>query len=254
MFILYAVVIGLIAGVLLGGRPSGLGRLQFRLGWLAVVGFAAQVVLFSAPISDRIGALGAPLYVASTGLVFTVLVVNARIAGLPIVALGAASNLVAIVANGGFMPAAPAALVAAGKLPAAGYSNSAVLADPRLGPLTDVFALPTWLPFHNVFSVGDLLIGLGIALAIVLAMHADRAGGASRNLPRNRPVNSTDGSFGGGERGPSVRDEDDERPPSKDRPGQTRREAGTQSQGPRASRGRPAAGPTAVVSQVEVDT
>jgi len=172
MFILYAVVAGLAIALALGGRPGGLARLQFRLAPLAVLGFLLQLVLFSGPVSDRVGALGAPLYVASTGLVFAVLLVNARIVGLPIVALGAAANLAAIVANGGYMPASAAALVAAGKLPAVGYSNSAVLANPQLAPLTDIFALPTWLPFHNVFSIGDLLIGLGIAVAIVAAMRA----------------------------------------------------------------------------------
>lgn len=170
MFILYAVLIGLAVGLLSGGRPAGLASLQFRLGWLAVAGFGAQVVLFSAPVTERIGDLGAPLYVLSTVVVFIVLLANARIPGLPVVALGAASNLVAIVANGGYMPASAAALIAAGKIPASGYSNSAVLTDPRLGPLTDTFALPTWLPFTNVFSVGDVLIGLGIAVAVAVAM------------------------------------------------------------------------------------
>jgi hypothetical protein len=178
MFILYAILIGLAVGLLAGGRPGGLATLQFRLGWLAVVGFAAQVILFSGPVSDRVGELGAPLYVLSTATVFLVLLANARTPGLPIVALGAASNLAAIVANGGYMPASEAALVAAGKIPASGYSNSAVVANPLLGPLTDIFALPTWLPFHNVFSIGDVLIGLGIAVAVAVAMRRQPPVGA----------------------------------------------------------------------------
>ena len=32
-----------------------------------------------------------------------------------------------------------------------------VTAEPALGPLTDRFALPAWLPLANVFSVGDVL-------------------------------------------------------------------------------------------------
>ena len=75
------------------------------------------------------------------------------------------------------MPASAAALAAAGKLPPEGYSNSAILVDPMLGPLTDMFALPPAVPFANVFSIGDVLIGAGIALAIVAAMrhHPDAA-------------------------------------------------------------------------------
>ena len=43
----------------------------------------------------------------------------------------------------------------------------------------DIFALPSWLPFANVFSIGDVLIGLGIVAAIVIAMR--RPAGAELN-------------------------------------------------------------------------
>ena len=76
--------------------------------------------------------------------------------------IGAGCNLAAIVANGGAMPADPAALAAAG-VDTAGYTNSVVTADPALRPLTDIFAMPAWLPFANVFSIGDVLIGVGVA-------------------------------------------------------------------------------------------
>ena len=56
---------------------------------------------------------------------------------------------------------------------ATGFSNSVVVADPALRPLTDIFALPAWLPFANVFSIGDVLIGVGIAVVIALAMRRD---------------------------------------------------------------------------------
>ena len=179
MFILYAVLIGLIVGLALGGRPTGLAAIPFRWAPLVFVGFAAQVILFSAPVTERIGDLGAPLYVLSTGLVLVALGRNLRVPGMPIVAVGALANFAAIVANGGFMPAAPAALAAVHREVASVYSNSAVLPDPALGPLTDLFALPGWLPFANVFSVGDVLIGLGVAAVIVGAMRRSPSGAAS---------------------------------------------------------------------------
>jgi hypothetical protein len=58
-----------------------------------------------------------------------------------------------------------------------GFLNSAVRADPALVPLTDIYALPAWVPLANVFSIGDVLIGLGIVVVIAIGM---RAGGASR--------------------------------------------------------------------------
>jgi hypothetical protein len=170
MFILYSVLIGLALGLILGGRPAGLAAIQFRFAWLIGLGFAIQMLLFSTPLTERVGAFGAPLYVLSTGLVFVGLLANLRIRGLQIVTIGAACNLIAIVANGGYMPASPAALAAAGMLPKSGYSNSTVVADPALAGLTDIYALPPWLPFANVYSIGDILISVGIIVVFVVAM------------------------------------------------------------------------------------
>ena len=153
MFILYAIPIGLLAGWLLGGRLDGLAEIRFRLAPLAIVALLVQVALFS-PLSD--------------GLT-VVVVANLRLTGVFLVVAGAASNLAAIVANGGVMPASPEALATVGAAIGA-HTNSAVVAHPSVEPLTDIFATPSWVPFANVFSVGDLLIGVGVAVAIASAM------------------------------------------------------------------------------------
>jgi Family of unknown function (DUF5317) len=170
MFILYALAIGLAIGVVVGGRLGGLAELHFRWPWIMLAGLLVQVVLFSVQVTAWIGEAGPPIYVLSTATVIGAVLANHAITGMPIVALGASSNLAAIVANGGFMPADPGALRSLGKTLTSDYSNSAILPHPALAPLTDAFSLPTWLPFANVFSVGDVLIGLGVAIVIVAAM------------------------------------------------------------------------------------
>lgn len=179
MFMLYALILGICTGWLLGGRIGNLSSLRIRWAPLALVGLLLQVALFSSPLGDRVGSLGPPLYVASSALVLVVVLRNLRIPAMPLVAAGAALNLLAIAANGGFMPAAPGALSALGKVVHAGYSNSALMAEPRLAPLTDIFAMPRIVPFANIFSVGDVLIGVGVAAVVALAMR----GGALGNLP-----------------------------------------------------------------------
>ena len=175
MFVIYAVVIGVAAGYLLGGRLETLGSMRLRWPWLAVAGLAFQVVLFSGAIDDRIGGAGPLLYVLSTAVVLTVVLANLRVPGLALVALGAGSNLIAILANGGYMPADPGALAQAGLEPEGGFSNSVVTDQPVLRPLTDIFALPDAVPFANVFSVGDVLIAIGITVAIAAGMHGSAA-------------------------------------------------------------------------------
>jgi len=189
MFILYSVLIGLIVGVALGGRISGVANLDLRWSWLIVAGLAIQVALFSGPVSERIGDLGPWLYVTSTAAVIGAVLANRSITGMPIVALGACMNLAAIAANGGYMPADPGAMAALGRLGPAVYSNSAIVADPALRSLTDLFALPSWLPFANVFSLGDVVIGVGIVVTIAASMR--RSAVRADNSPEGARLPST---------------------------------------------------------------
>ena len=192
MFILYAIPAGIVAGLLLGGRMEGLGRIQFRWAWVFMLGLAVQLVLFSDYVTERIGPAGMPIYVVSTLVVAAAIVANLRVAGMPIVLAGAVSNLVAIVANGGYMPASAAALAALGRPVKDGYSNSSFVPDPALPWLTDIFALPSWLPWTNVFSIGDVLIGLGVVVVIAAAMRRrGTTAGASGNSPAPDPAAPT---------------------------------------------------------------
>ena len=169
MFILYGLIAGLIGGFALGGRLENLAGVRFRWAPLALLALAIQLALFS-PLADGLPSeIRRLAYVASTALVGVVVLANLRLAGVPLIAVGAGLNLLAIVANGGAMPASSSALATLG-LGVGGNTNSVVVADPALAPLTDVFALPAWLPLANVFSVGDVLIGIGLAVAVATAM------------------------------------------------------------------------------------
>ena len=190
MFMVYALAGGLVIGWLLGGRLSGLGTIRIRWAAAALVGLLAQVVLFFGPVAERVEAFGGVVYIGSTMLVLAVVLRTLSVSGLPLVAVGTAANLAAILANGGSMPASPGALALVGHGVNDGYSNSAVVADPALWVLTDILALPAPLPFANVLSVGDILIGVGVAWAIVAAMRA----GALGNLPTRYPHPGTHGS------------------------------------------------------------
>jgi hypothetical protein len=176
LFILYAIVVGIAAGYLVGGRFERLGSLPFRFAPVVIAALAVQLLIFG-PLDQVVGAAGPPLYLGSTVAALLAVAANMRIPGLVLVVAGTASNLAAILANGGVMPADPGALAVAGLDDRPGFSNSAVLEAPALRPLTDIFAIPEAVPFANVFSIGDLLIGAGIAVAIAWGM---RHGGVLR--------------------------------------------------------------------------
>ena len=179
MLLLYAVVLGIVAGLLTKGRLSALGSVHIKLWPVALVGLLFQALLFSSPLAQSVGRLSPSLYVLSVTLVLMALVVNLRQPGFWLIIVGALLNFTAIVLNNGFMPASPdavAVLMGSPVLPTAAYTNSALATgQTTLGFLGDIFALPRPLPFANVFSIGDVLIGLGGAWFVVRTMHMPAA-------------------------------------------------------------------------------
>jgi len=179
MIMLVAIPVGLVLGRLAGGGLAGLAGLHFRWGPLAVAGLIVQLALFTGPGHELAAGLAPAIYVLSTLSVLVAVIANVRIEWMPVVALGAASNLAAIIANGGAMPTTAAALAAAGLDGPGRATNSVVLGDPVLGALTDVYAIPAGIPLANVFSIGDVLIAVGIAAVIASAMRAAPRAGSS---------------------------------------------------------------------------
>ena len=120
-------------------------------------------MLFTDVLGTPFGDAAPAIYVGLNLLVFAAVLRNVQVPGMALAAVGAGCNLAAIIANGGYMPADPEALASVG-LGGPGYTNSIVLTDPALPFLTDIFAMPAWMPAANIFSIGDVLLGAGVAL------------------------------------------------------------------------------------------
>jgi len=172
MFLLPSLVFGLVFAVVLGGRPSRLASVRFRLTWAVPVALGIQLAIFG-PAGDRLGEQGVErLHLASYAVLLVFAAANARVRALVPVLLGLTANAVAILANHGLMPVSAAAARSVGLAPGV-HENSIVGEGARLGFLGDVFALPAELPLANVFSVGDILIGVGMMLFVVLVSIQD---------------------------------------------------------------------------------
>ena len=97
---------------------------------------------------------------------------------MPIIAFGGLLNFIAITANGGVMPADPDAIASlARQLPEGEFANSQVLPDAKLQFLGDIFATPASWPLHNVFSIGDGILLVGVTVLVHVAC-------GSRLVPR----------------------------------------------------------------------
>ena len=98
-----------------------------------------------------------------------------------IAGLGIASNLIAILANGGHMPALPRALrtlpraLRGAGVPFDGVVDTSVAdAHPHVAWLVDRWAAPPWVPAANVYSVGDVLLMVGAIVIVAAAMEPRR--------------------------------------------------------------------------------
>src|SRR3990170_2845810 len=170
MFLLPCVALGLLFAVVLGGRPSRLAEVRFRLAPVVLVALGTQVVLFTRLGEALPAGAVAPLHVGTYVLLLAFAAANLRIRPLALVFGGLLLNATAIAANGGLMPASRSALAALGL---AGDDGNASAGADRSGFLGDVFVVPAPLPFANVFSAGDILIGLGAIAFIVLVSTQD---------------------------------------------------------------------------------
>ncbi len=151
-----------LSPVLTGGSLRRLADIRLRHTWVLLVALAAQVVAIEVVPGANHAALSA-VHVATYAAAGVFVWVNRQVPGLLVVAAGAAANGVTIALNGGTLPASRAALERAGlHLTPGEFLNSGVLEHPRLGFLGDVFAIPAGVPLANVFSVGDVLVVLGV--------------------------------------------------------------------------------------------
>lgn len=189
--IVIGIILGLVGGLLGGGS---IGRLiDVRLRWVGLI-FLALALRIGTQVAIANGievadTLRLPLYAGAFGLLIAGLWPNRHHPGLLAVAVGAAANGVAIVANGGWMPVWPPALAAVGmgaeQLDASFYR---LLAEDfgvefflRAGPLADIIPVPIPL-LTNVSSIGDTLIAAGLGwfiFATLLRGREDPQGGIS---------------------------------------------------------------------------
>src|SRR2546426_6936292 len=149
MFLLPSLILGFAFAVLLGGRLSRLGEIQFRLPAAVPVALVAQVVAFSPLGSGLSVELRQGINLLTYVLLTLFAAANVRVRALWLLVLGLLLNTIAIASNGGPMPASASAAHAAG-ITIPPDSNVSLFA-PHLRFLGDVFALPAELPLANIF-------------------------------------------------------------------------------------------------------
>jgi Family of unknown function (DUF5317) len=164
MIIPLAALVVLLLPLLFGGSASRLAMVKLQhIEWIAAA-LLIQILIVELLTGPELLLKAAHILTYVVALWF--MIVNRRIPGLWLIGLGAISNGVTIAVNGGTLPARLGALRSAGiNLSPDRFVNSGEVAHPHLSLLGDIFAIPAALPLSNVFSIGDILIILGTAVA-----------------------------------------------------------------------------------------
>lgn len=176
MFLLPVVVVGVVVGLILGGRLDRIADMRLRAPWLFYVAIGLQLLAFPSLFMPWQASQGiaTALSIGSYVCLLAVFVLNRRLTGMPIAGAGMLLNLAAILSNGGHMPALPGAMRHAGLSYTGVHNNSVAEAHPNLVWFVDRWAAPSWIPAGNVFSIGDVLIAVGAVVLITAAMGARR--------------------------------------------------------------------------------
>jgi hypothetical protein len=179
--LLASVGLAVIVARLRGGRLGQLGEVTFRLWWAVPLIAIAQSILVRLPHPPDRLALRHPrpvLMIASYVILWAVVWLNRRLPGMGVVLVGVSCNLLAIAANGGYMPILPEALARLGADQAANQipPGSVVVGSkdvllPRQQALFwilgDILVIPEPLPWPTAMSIGDVLLAVGVFLLIV---------------------------------------------------------------------------------------
>jgi hypothetical protein len=179
------VLLGVAIGYALGGRLINLSEMRLEHTWLILVAFLPQLVIFT-PLGVGIDeTVSVAVHLVTYVMLIAFIVLNRRDPGVTFAGVGVAANALVIFANGGYMPASPRALEYAGFAVTSDTHYNSAVADHgvRLLVLGDVMATPDWVPLvANVFSVGDVLIAIGIAVVIAQGMRGPSAPPLTRAL------------------------------------------------------------------------
>lgn len=183
MVLVAAIVISLLIGFLTGGSLKSISQFRIRYLPLAVAAVVIQVLIFSPILGTRefIHDIGPYIHITTLLMTMFVMAKNFHIPGMPVILLGALLNATVIIANGGFMPSPESALDNAGLLESVQsnegggdrvLSNSTIADDDtRLRFLGDVISVPEGIPLANVYSTGDIVLAIGVGIAIITVMH-----------------------------------------------------------------------------------
>ncbi len=203
MILVPAVFLGLLAGWFRSRLSSKVWRVpELKYAWLVLVFIIPQWLVFALPISRDLFSkpLAASCLVLSQVGLLLFSLLNRHLTGMWIFSAGLILNLLVIISNGGFMPVST--LTLSHLIPATTLASLTVgerislnSKDILLAPnaikfswLADQFISPSWFPWRFIYSIGDVLIALGVFLLLTFDQNLQDNKQERKSLHVNTPI------------------------------------------------------------------
>ena len=171
LFIIYAILIGVLIGYIRGGALKWITNRVMKHMWLIFCSISIQLVIFSSlPFIKLLpDYIIAALHLISYTLIIIFILFNIKIPGIAVVGLGSSLNFLVIFLNGGYMPSLSLTPIRDfGKI--IDKNITQISKHTYLTLLGDIFHLPAWLPLTNNFSIGDIIVALGVCVYFSINM------------------------------------------------------------------------------------
>lgn len=174
--------LSVIAAKLRGGSFKKLEEVKFKAWYLLLLGMFVQNLpaylrtVGLNEISEGVYKYFFGVHLLSYLLIFIALILNFSRRPVKVVFAGTLLNSIVIFINGGFMPVSKNALMAAGfkNIEQLGskidLKHILLTGETRFGILADIIPSPEKYPLHQILSIGDIFIAVGVFLFIQEAM------------------------------------------------------------------------------------
>jgi len=176
----------------LNSLVAKMASIKVRFGWLIIIAALLRIIPFAVSAPSSLVELKKSLLILAYVLLFLALSRNLRLWSMRLLTLGAVLNFVAIVANGGLMPVSPEAGLQAGIIAIDQYGLGEPL--PGGGSIlllvnqTNLWFLSDIIPIsfvRGVFSIGDIIIAIGLLIFFVEAARRGNTDSRRKELPNS---------------------------------------------------------------------
>ncbi len=176
MILLIIVLVSFIISVIINRGIKGIENKEVSGFYFVLIGFIIQIVIFNEKFASSPYEKYTPiLYIVSLFIILIFMLLNfTRYMGIKIMTVGFISNITVITANKGFMPQNLDLLTKSGQiekvkmLKTYNHFYNAILMSKhtRFNFLGDRIMLSLFGKFKTVYSIGDIIIMIGVAIFI----------------------------------------------------------------------------------------